>query len=148
MKYRAWLDAVPDMQAIDSSVKGDKNDKSREWLYNYSTQFKSELGTMPVLERNVFIPAWLAEIGFYQYGAAGMIPISHTDIMAWRSNTGTRVDPEDVNLLILLSKIYVGQYRKSSDRDEPPPTVTQIQDKNALGNRIKSAFRRIANPSK
>ena len=148
MRYRAWLDAVPDMQAIGARSKDDKNDKTREWLYNYSTEYKSELGTMPPLERNVFIPSWLNEIGYFQHGAMGMVPLNHSEIMAWRMNTGTRVEPEDVNMLILLSKIYVNQYRKSADRDEPPPTVVQVQDKAALSGRIKGAFRRIANPSK
>jgi hypothetical protein len=136
------------MQAVESSVKGEKNDKSREWLYNYSTQFKSELGRMPELNRNGFMIAWLSEIGYYQHGAMGIMPLTHTEVMAWRSNTGTIIEPEDANMIMLLSKIYVGQYRKSSDRDEPPPSVIQVQDKIALGNKIKGAFRRIANPSK
>ena len=105
------------MQAVDTNGK---NDKSRDWLYvnNYMTEY----GVRPEIKRNGFLLTWLSEIGYYQHGAMGIIPISQMDIMAWRSNTGTIVDPEDVNLLMLLSKIYVGQYRRSSDANEPPPT--------------------------
>lgn len=134
------------MQSVESSIKGHKNDRTRQWLYK--NHYRSELGNMPELKRNAFMISWMYEVGFYGYGGTGIVPISHSDIMAWRYNMAVTVEPEDVMLMLHLSKVYVGQLNKSKDRDEPSPVVVKVKDQSALANRIKSGLRSSASTKK
>ena len=102
----------------------------------------SELAEMPELKHSHHILRWLDEVGYYTFGANGILPITHTEIMAWQSNVCEKIEPEEALLLRELSSEFVNQFNKSKDRNEPAPVVKEIKDKAVLSAQIKEMRRR------
>jgi hypothetical protein len=129
-RHLAWLDAVPDMG------KGSER-KTRHTLLK---EHDSPLVQLPDVEDG-FIVEWMNEVGWYQVGMSGLIPITWTELNAWATMTSTNVTPSESILMMNLSKAYVGQFNQSDDRNTPAP-FTEVQiSQEQLGNKLKAILR-------
>lgn len=123
--------------------KGSKRKTRHELLEEH----ESILTTLPDIE-DQFIISMMHECGWYNFGANGLIPISWTELHAWSSQTATAITPTESLLMMNLSKVYVGQYNSSDDRNEPAPYTTVPANKADISDKIKAILSRNAKSSK
>lgn len=97
-----------------------KNTERRS-RYKILKESDSSLCTLPSVERNLHILRWLDELGYYGFGANGILPITHVELAAWQSNVCEKIEPEEALLLRELSSEFVNYYNRSKDWNEPPP---------------------------
>lgn len=90
-----------------------------------------------------YLVTYLWEIGPVHYSGMGPLPLPHSEIMAWQSNTGITLQPWEARYLRELSKDFLAQEAKSKDPEEPPPWAVpdERQDKKATERLVKNIFR-------
>ena len=87
------------------------------------------------------------EIGPTGYGAAGPIPLTDADLLAWQQNHGIRLQPWEVRAVIRLSKQWIDWAHRGRDpacaspwpEYVDPPEVTRVR-----AERMRETFGRMA----
>ena len=140
MKHLAWLHAVPDPE-YRKKHQGAPERKTRQ---DQLQQFESALLQLPEVEYGAHVIEWLHGIGVTENGDNGIKPLSWQEINAWKQANDVSATREELEMLYQLSRVYVAQYHRSNNPDEPPPNRARNVDKDALKSRVRSVIRQSA----
>lgn len=105
------------------------------------SEHESPLLQLPEIDHGNHIIEWLHEVGPTQDGDK---PLSWQEINAWKQATGTEATAEELVMIRQLSRVYVAQYHRSDNPDEPPPNRPRNVDKAALKGRVRAVLRQSA----
>ena len=75
---------------------------------------------MPIIKNYDYLLVYLQEIGFYQSGGMGIVPISFTEIKAYLDLMGIRLSSFEVSTLRKMSVAYVSQHHDNYIDTEAP----------------------------
>lgn len=76
---------------------------------------------MPPLDGGGHLIGYLWEIGPTMPGAAGSVPLSHSEIRAFQDNIGFELQPWEIRTIRSLSCDYVSELHRGEDPDAKPP---------------------------
>jgi hypothetical protein len=107
VRHSAWLNAVPSKAKITRL-----EDQQKQGIVVFMPDM-----AVPHLVR------YLYEIGPTLPGGMGAVPLTHSEIMAWQSNTGVELQPWEARFLYRLSREFLSQSHKSEAPECPPPWV-------------------------
>jgi len=83
---------------------------------------------MPPVECGEYILDLLNRCGMVSQGAGGITSISWQEIKAFKELSGEDIDWWEADVLMSLSRAYVGMYHRASDANMPPPYETDDED--------------------
>lgn len=115
VRHAAWLNAAPD----PPESKGPKPPppiSRREALE--AEDIEPE---MPPIEWGRHILDYLWDVGPAMAGGMGPSPLTCGELQSWQDQMGIELQPWELQLLRRLSKDYVGESSRATERDCPAP---------------------------
>lgn len=128
---------MPESKTGTKSNQVVKN-KSR---YEKLKESNSDLVDLPELDQLEYIVGWIDEVGLYEHGMNGPIPIAWSSIYHWSVLTQTMLAHWEAIMIKDLSIAYCNQYHKSSSPNEPPPYAPVVFDRDQVSSRVLKLFR-------
>lgn len=94
---------------------------------------------------------YLFEVGPVGYGAMGPVPLTHSELAAWQSNTGIELNAWEARALRRLSMDYLAASNAATAPDCPPfwldkPLV--VEHREVVSNAVRNILGGRARPSK
>lgn len=140
----AWLNTTPD--------KPDNNKRKEPPALTRIERYKateSTLLTMPDLEEEYYLVELWREIGMFQHGASGAIPLEWGEIKAYCDLTGVCLDPWEATTIRDLSKSYVSMLYQAREPNCKPPYVTsEYEDRRAKSQEDLAKLKQSVSSSK
>ncbi len=95
----------------------------------------------------MYMVSYFYEVGPSTPTGMGEVPIAHSEIAAWKSNTGICLTTWEVRTLRRMSIDYVNESHQATKRGQPAPWKSDSidVDKAVAANAQKNAFRELAN---
>ena len=87
----------------------------------------SNLLKLPELEYGSHLIEFLYELGIYTVSGFGILPLSFSEIEAWKNTTKTNISSWEARVLKFLSSSYVSQHNASEDPNCPAPYSEEIE---------------------
>lgn len=114
IKHAAWLNAIPERAEGDRSKKPQLS--RREFLakQGVSEPDMPECDAMHIIE-------YLFELGPIMSGAMSGAALTHSEIAAWQSNTGVRLQSWEARFLRQLSMDYLIESQLAAKLARPAP---------------------------
>ena len=102
---------------------------------DYLPEMPEAVGHAQVLE-------YFWSVGPVLAGGAGLVPLTHVEIGAWQSNTGTRLSGWEARLLRSLSIAYLTEFEnaKSPGRVAPFTMSVTVDERAAVAKKIQMQF--------
>lgn len=83
----------------------------------------------------------LMEVGPTGYGAMGPVPLTHSEIAAWQSNTGVELTAWEATTLRALSVDWITSSQAAQAEDCPPPWVdVQQVERSRVADQVRAIF--------
>ena len=127
-----WLHAVPKLKANDASTE------------TRQTKFANEGRQIdfPPCEM-MYMVDYLFSAGPVTPTGMGSIPLTHQEILSWRSNMQVDLCPWEINALREMSRQYLSELVQSDKHDSPPPWVAEIDEEKGkmVAERVKDILR-------
>lgn len=145
VRHCAWLNAVPEEPSKPDSAKK-KPVTRREALKKEMKMAEIDELEMPPCDAQHLV-GYFFEMGPTM--AAGMVdaPLSHSEIDAWQRNTGIELDAWEARTIRRMSRDYVNEAHRASERDCPSPWADASYAKptaSLIEERIRQATRELA----
>lgn len=134
VRHMAWLSATPE---------GDK--KSRGEALHEGGEGSPFL-QMPPLDDEYYIIKFWEDCGSVGVGSSGIVPLSWSEIKAWRTENELSLTHFEITCIRKLSQAYVSEFYVAKEKDsEPPYSVTEETfDRVAASNKMKGALQRFS----
>lgn len=115
MRHVAWLNAVPEEPLV-------KNGPARPPAKSRIDRMKDD-GIEPDLPEisAEYLIAYLWDAGPALPGAAGPVPLTHSELLAWQENTGIVLAPWETRMLRRLSADYISESGAATKPNAKPP---------------------------
>lgn len=129
-KHLAWLNVTPE---------GEKKSRREELS---GSQESSPFLILPDVEEASYIVDMWHECGTCGQGMSGPVPLTWSEIKAWKDLSGINISHYELSSIRKLSIEYVGFYFEAQAKDCPAPHAIQIEqlDRTAVSNRIKGVL--------
>lgn len=141
MQQAAWLNAAPRDKTARAKpgAEADKPLTRRRRMLNEGR----EPPMPPIDEACAYMVGYLFEAGPEMPGAAGSVPLTHSEIEAWARVTGRDITPWEASTMRRLSVAYVVGRYEADELDAPAPWMPSDQDamsRRIVGKKISAIF--------
>lgn len=115
VRHTAWLNAAPD--APESKDSNPPPSISRREALE-AEEIEPE---MPPIEWGEYLLSYLWAVGPSMAGGMGPAPLTCSELQSWQGQMGIQLQPWESQLLRRLSKDYVAESGRATERNCPPP---------------------------
>lgn len=101
----------------------------------------------PPLECAEHIIDYLFDVGPVMSGGMGSIQLTNTELQHWQQNVGIRLQPWEARFIRNLSRDYLGETHRATEKGCPAPWQSGIEhiDKSVSVAHMKNSLRALAN---
>lgn len=98
---------------------------------------------LPPISDGYHLIEHLMEVGPVASNGMGIVPVSYSELQAWRSGCGHHLDAWEFRLLRDLSAAYCSELQDAESPTAPPPWAPELapDDRVAVAKRIKGVLR-------
>lgn len=143
-RHSAWLSAVPERE----SRKGANPEQERRPQLSRREMLESEDRPveMPPIEWGGYILNHLFEFGPTMAAGMGSGPITPSEVESWQRVIGIEFSPWEARLLLRLSREYLSESHRATQRDCPAPWKSETHQPERMLAAIdqRDAFRKLA----
>lgn len=142
MRQCAWLDAVPDAPEEMKRLSDTKEKYVERVTRRMALINDGQAIPLPQIDVEYLVDI-LFEVGPTMASGMGELPLSHSELLAWMSNSGIELHPWESSMLRRLSRDYLASSVNAVRRDCPAPWAPRGDDinKDVVAKKIRAIFR-------